>query len=117
MGHKQVPTQANVLVDEGIEDLIHALSSFGYLRTIESCQGDGETGAWVCFEYGTSWLDLAEFVFGFFGPNLVMRVGDSAKVSVVQTPGKRVQGELAVRPGSLVEVVPAIANMAEGFDK
>lgn len=53
----------------GVAPIVAALARFPKLRTIESCEGNPERGAWVCFDYGEdgpeSWRDLAEFVLDF----------------------------------------------------
>lgn len=66
-------------MDAAIVDLIEILSSFPYLETVESCQGNDKEPAWVCFLYGRywerPWQELAEFVFGFLGPRLIAEIG------------------------------------------
>jgi len=51
--HHEVPVKVNAWVDEGIADLVAALSELEGLITLESCQGDvGRHDAFVIFRYG-----------------------------------------------------------------
>ena len=117
--HDQVVVQVNVLVDSGIAPLIRALSKFPKLQTLESCQGDAMTPAWVCFYYGDDegrrWRPLAEFVLEHLGPWLLDKVGDSAEVSVHRNGVGMPQGELIVRPGTIKAVVTALTSLARSW--
>jgi hypothetical protein len=61
--HNQVQVKVNAWVDEGIADLVAALSDIEGLVTLESCQG-GETAgdAFVYFRLG-GWQQSGEFLF------------------------------------------------------
>jgi hypothetical protein len=52
--HKQVPCKVTRYVDEGIKELVELLNTFDNVSTIESCQGDQESGedAFVDIQYG-----------------------------------------------------------------
>lgn len=67
--HKQVWAKVNAHVDEGVAPLVEALSRFRGVRTLESCQGNGNgASVWfVCGEDG-KWrtIEFAEFL----GPKL-----------------------------------------------
>ena len=113
--HKQVWVKVNAPVDQGIADLIQALSAFPRLHTIESCQGGLDNPAWVCFYYGDYWVnpwrDLADFVLGFLGPALAREAGDDVNVSIRVTGCGLPQGELTIRPGRASAVTEALINL------
>jgi hypothetical protein len=106
--HKQVWVKVNAPVDEGMAALISALSVFPKLRTIESCQGTNGR-AWLCFEYGETWQELAEFVLGFLGPKLTQEFGDCVDLSIRVAEAGMIQGEMDVASAS----VPAIVSFLE----
>lgn len=62
--HAQTQVKVNAFVDEGIADLVEALSAVEGLLTVESCQGDAETGAhaFVLFRM-RDWRRVGEFLF------------------------------------------------------
>ena len=104
-------------MDTGIKDLVDALSAFPQLQTIESCQGDSEHEAWVCFYYGMHpWRDLAKFLLGYLGPRLSREVGDRANVSIQVTESGQVRGELAIRPGATRVVIKALKGLLRACD-
>lgn len=117
--HKQTWVKINAPVDKEIVKLIEVLSSFPRLETVESCQGNANRSAWVCFRYGDYWLhpwrDLASFVLGYLGPGLAHMVGDNASVTLQVTEFGLVQGELAVRPGATHATVSALRRLVRGF--
>lgn len=115
MGHNQVYTKVNVPVDEGMRELIDALSLFTRLETIESCQGYKTRDAWVCFNYGDywnhPWKELAEFVLGQLGPKLAHEVGDNADVSIHVSENGQIRGEIFIRHGALSRVSDVILKL------
>jgi hypothetical protein len=117
MTHKQLWVKVNAPVDNGVSEIVSALSRFPLLETVESCEGDGNTGAWVCFRYGSywnhPWRELAEFVFGYLAPNMNKAIGDDATVRVQVTSSGQIFGELSVRPGSAHRVAEALCALAE----
>ena len=113
--HVQVWVRVNAHVDEGVRELIEALSRFPRLRTIESCQGDGK-GAYVAFYYGgdreDEWPALAELLLGKIGPTLARELGDLVHTSIYVTECGLVQGELTVRPGAMDDTVKLLHLLA-----
>ena len=61
--HKEVPVKVNALVDEGVADLVEALSEVPELVTLESCQGGSGQDAYVFFRLG-DWAQCGAFLFG-----------------------------------------------------
>jgi|GEM_PF-2034348 len=117
--HKQTWAKVNVPVDVGVGGIVETLSSFPNLETIESCEGDGEQGCWVCFRYGAywkhSWCELANFVLGFLGDRLMKLVGDDATIKIQVTPSGNIFGELSVRPGAAPRVEAALRTLSQEF--
>lgn len=118
--HAQRFVKVNAPVDEGIIDLVSALSSFSNLQTTSSCEGSANHPARVCFIYGNycgedHWRDLAEFVLGFFGPRLTREVGDRATIDLHICESGLIQAELTVFPGCLPTVVKAIRKIRRFF--
>lgn len=120
-GHLQRWVKVNAPVDEGIADLILALSGFPYLRTVESCQGGANQPSWVCFTYGDSppqtWQDTAAFVLGSLGPSLVQEVGDRVSVILRVTEYRAVIAELTVQPGAMPRTVKALRKLARRYQE
>jgi len=48
----------------------------------------------------SSWQDLSEFVFGYFGPTLTRALGDRVDICVRVTEAGNIRAELCVRPDS-----------------
>ena len=68
--HRKVLVKVNAWVDEGIADLVSALSEIEGLATLESCQGDiGSRDAFVIFRYG-NWQKCGELLFGRMLPRM-----------------------------------------------
>lgn len=113
--HEQSWIKVNAPIDVGISRIVSLLSGFDQLQTIESCQGSASSPAWICFQYGDyrlhPWRDLAEFVLGFLGPELVKKVGDGVDVTLRTTGSGRVTAELQIRPGAETAVAAALESI------
>ena len=94
--HRQTWVKVNAPVDEGIAPLIEALSAFPGVRTIESCEGNGDS-AWVCFDCGDEdWMNLSRFVLKVIGPPLMALYGDRVSLSVGITESGMYRAEMTV---------------------
>lgn len=115
--HKQVMAKVNAPVDEGVLDLVSALSFFTKLQTHESCQGVGDTRSlWVAFYYGVDPLhsdELADFVLHHLGPMLNEKFGDLAFLDLHVAGISIVHASLTVRKGAEIRVVEAIRELAQ----
>ncbi len=69
----------------------------------------------VSFSYGQLWTEMANFMFGYFCPELFRRVGDDAAVVLYWNVGDRVLGSLRIRPEVVAQVTAQISEMARGF--
>jgi hypothetical protein len=114
--HLQKWIKVNAPVDEGISGIVSALGRFPTLETVESCQGNCQKGAWVCFRYGKywegGWTEISDFVLGYLAPGLVEAVGDDASVRIQVTTSGQIFGELSIRPGAEHRVEIALRKLA-----
>ena len=112
--HPQVWAKVNTHVDEGVVDLISALSRFKGLRTLESCQGEPGGAAWVCFVVGANGGggSLANLVLDCIGPALVSELGDTVGVSIHVTEAGQAQGELTVRSKVMSDTVSLLLTLS-----
>jgi hypothetical protein len=89
------------------------------MQTVESCQGDEEHNAWVCFVFGSYWInpwqELAGFVLGFLGPKLADKLGDIVHVSIQVSSCGKIRGELEVRPGAIVQTLKALRQLLRSY--
>ena len=127
--HKQVWVKVNAPVDEGVVDLIHALSAFPKLETFASCQGgyprsdSDEEGmpAMVFFHYGQddfahAHREIGEFVLGYLGPGLMKELGDLVSIGLGVKTEFVITAELTVRQGALPRTVRTIRKLARDFN-
>lgn len=116
-------------MDEGVADLIRALSSFPKLETTESCQGgyprsdSDEEGmpAMVFFHYGQDDFahphrEIAEFVLGYLGPGLMKELGDLVSIGLQVTTQYIIMAELSVRQGAMQRTVRTIRRLRREFE-
>jgi hypothetical protein len=61
MIHEQVITKVNMPVDRGVRPLVDALNEFSEVITVESCEGQEETDAYVSFHVGDDWHGVGDF--------------------------------------------------------
>ena len=117
--HSQTWVKVNAHVDIGIASLVSVLNDFHNLETIESCQGNQNEPAWVCFCYGQywehPWQELSEFVLGFLGPGLAKEIGDDATVKISLTGDSIALGRLVVRPGAINRTTKALKRLCCNF--
>ncbi len=130
IAHKQIWVKVNAPVDEGIAELIEALSAFPKLQTIESCQGnpvgvasaEGGEGApaVVFFHYGQHdhahpYQDIADFILGYLGPELNKALGDIVRISLHVTD-YGIRGDLIVRHGAMHQTVKTLRHLYREFN-
>ena len=64
--HHEVTVKVNAWVDEGIADLVAALSEVEGLVTLESCQGEpARRNAFVMFRFGSGEIVGNFFLIGY----------------------------------------------------
>jgi hypothetical protein len=84
---------------------------------MESCQGGEEQYPWVCFKYGNTYKELSEFVFSYFGLELMRLLGDRVNIYIRVTENGNIRAELSICPDSLHKTVRAVKLLAHGFSK
>jgi len=127
-GHPQVWVKVNAPVDEGVAELIEALSSFPKLETFTSCQGgwprsdedkEGEP-AKVWFHYGQddhahSYREIGDFVLGYFGPGLMKEMGDLVGISLEVETQYVIMAKLYVRQGAMPRTISTVRRLQREF--
>jgi hypothetical protein len=109
--HEQSWVKVNAQVDRGVVPLIEALNAFPELRTMESCETDGDD-AWVCFDAGTeNWNKLAEIVFGLLGPRLMDALGTQVRFEMTMSNGI-VMAEMTVNKSVIEAASREIRDLA-----
>lgn len=109
--HRQVWVKVNAQVDAGIASLIEALNSFQGVRTVESCEGNGDS-AWLCFDCGEQdWSALCEFVFKVIGPSLMAEFGDRINLNVSITESGLYRAEMTVTKSVISAVSAALRQL------
>ena len=110
--HKQVMVQVNAPVDEGIADLVSALSGIDGVETLESCQGDaGERAAFVVFRFG-DWRRCGDLLFDRLLPSMHpdLRSGVSVRLEAYDTESARAWIELD--PGAVGQMSDCVRRLA-----
>jgi hypothetical protein len=117
--HKEVWAKVNVLVDEGILDLVTALSEINTLQTIESCQGHSpEALAFVTFKM-TSWQECGRFLFDRLLAAMDPNLRADVSVSIVGYDSDHCHGRIAMPPAAVdpvVRMVRSVRNSAYSHD-
>ena len=94
--HAQTWVKINAPVDEGIAELVSALSEIDGLETIESCQGTPERdNAFVFFRFGT-WRDCGSLMFDELLPMLEPDLKASVALTLRAYDADSAMGELSV---------------------
>lgn len=110
--HREVPVKVNAWVDEGIADLVSALSEIEGLITLESCQGDeGERDAFLIFRYG-DWQQCGHFLFGRLLPAMSpdMRAAVSLKLQAYDTD--TASGFISIDPSAVPALVRCVRELS-----
>lgn len=110
-GHREVPVKVNAWVDEGIADLVSALSEIDGLQTIESCQGEpAARNAFVIFRLG-DWKDCGEFLF----ERILAAMGDDLRadvsLSLVGYDLGNCLGRISLPPEAVAQVASVVRSV------
>ena len=62
MAHEQVSVKVNASVDDGVAPLVSALSRCDLVQTVDSCEGQPSSEAYVYFTYDASAGECTSFV-------------------------------------------------------
>ena len=103
--HPQIVVKVNAHVDEGVAELVSALSAIDGLETIESCQGGAGRGrAFVSFRYG-GWRDAGDLLFAKLLPSLPRDLRTDVALSLEAYDSDTAMALITVEPSA----VPAVA--------
>ena len=109
--HRQVCIKVNAEVDEGVTDLVSALSDFEGLITIESCQGEpGRHDAFVLF-HCRDWRSCGSVMFDKIYPALDPNLRAVVSLSVETLGEDAALGRVGVDPAKLSELAAAVGRV------
>jgi hypothetical protein len=109
--HREVPVKVNAWVDEGIADLVSALSEINGLVTLESCQGDtGGRPAFVIFQYG-GWRDAGELLYDKLLPALSADLRSDVSLDLRAYDTEIAHGTISISPGAIPKVAAILREL------
>lgn len=111
--HAQVPVKVNAMVDEGIAQLVEALSAVPGLVTLESCQGGNGRDAYVIFRLG-NWQEAGRFMFETLLPAMSDDLRSVSALRLQAYDAAMAQGEISVDPCAIPLLVQCITEMRSG---
>lgn len=110
--HREIPVKVNAWADEGIADLVSALSEFDGLITLESCQGDaGEREAFVIFRYG-DWKQCGELLFGKILPAMSPDMRANVSLKLQAYDNDTASGFVSIEPSAVPDFVDCIRGLS-----
>lgn len=109
--HKQTTVKVNALVDEGVAELVAALSAVPGLVTLESCQGGNGTDAFVLFRVG-DWRETGRFLFEQLAPRLTpdLRAMVAMRVEAYGI-AKSALGSLSMDPRAIMPLTRCVREL------
>jgi hypothetical protein len=108
--HKQVWVKVNAPVDAGVAELVAELSKFNGLETIESCQGGGESPAFVLFRMA-DWRSTGVFLFDYLMPVLPSEILDSVSLELRALGNENAIARLSVETSALYALTECIKSL------
>jgi hypothetical protein len=109
--HHEVPVKVNAWVDEGIADLVSALSELDGLLTLESCQGDiGEREAFVIFQYG-DWKQCGHLLFGRILPAMSPDMRAAVSLKLQAFDNDTASGFISIEPSAVPSFVDFVREI------
>jgi hypothetical protein len=109
--HREVPVKVNAWVDEGVADLVSALSEIDGLITLESCQGDpGEREAFVIFRYG-DWQQCGELLFGKILPAMSSDMRGAVSLKLQAYDNDTASGFVSIEPSAVPDFVECLRGI------
>ena len=108
--HKELPVKVNAFVDEGIADLVRALSDVPSLVTMESCQGGDGQDAYVFFRM-EDWRQLGAFLFDTVLPAMSddLRSATSLRVQAYDT--RMARGSITIDPHAIPAMTECVRRL------
>ena len=109
--HKEVAVKVNVFVDEGIAELVAALSEFEGLATLESCQGEpGEADAFVLFRHG-DWRQSGAMLFEDLMPALSEELRGQVSLRLESFENGAALGSILIDPDVVDELTKVVRSL------
>jgi hypothetical protein len=109
--HKEVSVKVNALADEGVAELVAALSEIDGLITLESCQGGDGKDAFVQFRFGT-WKDSGRLLFDYLLPSMSADLRSMVSVRIQAYDADTATASIAVEPSA----VPLLSECVRRLD-
>ena len=108
--HREVP-KVNAWADEGIADLVSALSEIDGLVSLESCQGDvGGREAFVIFRLG-NWKQCGELLFGEILPAMSPDLRAAVSLKLQAYDNDTASGSISIDPPAVPAFVACIRGV------
>lgn len=108
--HQEISVKVNALVDEGIAELVAALSEVPGLVTIESCQGGDGQDAYVFFRM-RDWRQIGEFLFDRLLPAMSPHLRSNVALRVQAYDTKLARGSITLDPRAVSSVVDCVRGV------
>lgn len=99
------------MVDEGVADLVAALSEVPGLLTMESCQGDDGQDAYVYFRM-RDWRQTGEFLFDRLLPALSPDLRSNVALRVQAYDVQLARGSITLDPRAVLQVAECVRGLA-----
>jgi hypothetical protein len=110
--HQEISVKVNAWVDEGVADLVTALSEFdARLVTLESCQGGNGGDAFVYFRLG-DWKECGQFLFGKLLPAMDPDLRAATSIRVQAYDADTAIGSIMIDPAAVPSMVRCISRLA-----
>ena len=110
--HREVPVKVNAWVDEGVVDLVSALSEIDGLVTIESCQGaEGMRPAFVIFRYG-DWQQCGDLLFGQLLPKMTPELRAMTALRIEGYDADTASGSIRIEPSAVSDLAVCVRRLA-----
>lgn len=109
--HREVPVKVNAFVDEGVAELVEALSAIPRLVTLESCQGGDGRDAYIIFRLG-DWQEIGHFMFERLLPAMSEDLRSVAALRVQAYDVEMAQGSISVDPRAIPLLIQCLNDVA-----
>lgn len=111
--HRETQVKVNAFVDEGIAELVEALSAIDGLVTVESCQGDveAEAAAFVLFRMA-DWQRLGEFLFEALHPAMQPDLRNMVMLRITSYGRGSALGSIDCSPRAIAPLVRCVRDLA-----
>ncbi len=111
--HEQVAIKVNGFCDEGIRPLVSALNEIDGVVTLDSCECGVDGEAYVFFEYGETWKEVASLLQAM-STGLSRRLVDSGHTLRLEWSGsnERPRAQIVVEPQHVATLAGHLQSLA-----